>query len=70
MRWTSLTIVGKNTFGNFPNMTGIDTVDGFPGGRYSSSVVIDQAAKYLYIFGGFGYGRGTYTGTLTGFLQL
>ena len=60
MNWTPLTAVYVSTLGNYPASAAVDTVGSYPGSRFGASVVIDPtgSTKYLYMYGGFGYGRG------------
>ena len=52
--------------GNYPASAAVDTVGVYPGSRYGASVVIDRtgSTKYLYVYGGYGMGRGFTGGKL------
>ena len=67
INWTPLTTVYSNTMGNYPASAAVDTVGVYPGSRYAASMVIDPTGttKYLYLYGGLGYGRGVPGGKLT-----
>ena len=60
MNWTPLTAVYVMTYGNYSALAGVDTTDAYPGSRSTASLVIDRTGgtKYLYMYGGYGYGRG------------
>ena len=60
MNWTPLTAVYVEAYGNYPASAAVDTVGVYPGSRFLHSMVLDPTGgtKYLYIYGGLGYGRG------------
>ena len=60
MNWTPLTMIRLDENGNYPAFAGTDSADSYPGSRYGASVVIDPtgSTKYLYMYGGYGFGRG------------